>query len=104
MQSNSSDGVKTISDLISSLHNPCGDGCFCFKSEAKAAGLQRQRMMRSWLRMVHPNVLDVGGVDTEKYTGFAFGMGVERIAMLKYGVEDIRLFYENDMRFIGQFK
>jgi phenylalanyl-tRNA synthetase alpha chain len=54
--------------------------------------------------MVHPNVLDVGGVDTEKYTGFAFGMGVERIAMLKYGVDDIRLFYENDMRFIGQFK
>ncbi len=54
--------------------------------------------------MVHPNVLSVGGVDTEKYTGFAFGMGVERIAMLKYGVDDIRLFYENDMRFIGQFK
>jgi phenylalanyl-tRNA synthetase alpha chain len=54
--------------------------------------------------MVHPNVLDVGGIDTEKYTGFAFGMGVERIAMLKYGVDDIRLFYENDMRFIGQFK
>ncbi|PKM85154.1 MAG: phenylalanine--tRNA ligase subunit alpha [Firmicutes bacterium HGW-Firmicutes-11] len=54
--------------------------------------------------MVHPNVLAVGGVDTEKYTGFAFGMGVERIAMLKYGVDDIRLFYENDMRFIAQFK
>ncbi len=54
--------------------------------------------------MVHPNVLEVGGIDTEKYTGFAFGMGVERIAMLKYGVDDIRLFYENDMRFIGQFK
>jgi len=54
--------------------------------------------------MVHPNVLKVGGVDTEKYTGFAFGMGVERIAMLKYGVDDIRLFYENDMRFINQFK
>ena len=54
--------------------------------------------------MVHPNVLKVGGLDTEKYTGFAFGMGVERIAMLKYGVEDIRLFYENDMRFIEQFK
>ncbi len=54
--------------------------------------------------MVHPNVLKVGGVDTEKYTGFAFGMGVERAAMLKYGVEDIRLFYENDMRFIQQFK
>lgn len=54
--------------------------------------------------MVHPNVLKVGGIDTEKYTGFAFGMGVERIAMLKYGIDDIRLLYENDMRFIDQFK
>lgn len=54
--------------------------------------------------MVHPHVLSVGHVDTEAYTGFAFGMGVERIAMLKYGVDDIRLFYENDMRFIDQFK
>ena len=54
--------------------------------------------------MVHPNVLRVGNVDTEKYTGFAFGMGVERIAMLKYGIDDIRLFYENDIRFIEQFK
>lgn len=54
--------------------------------------------------MVHPNVLKVGNVDTEKYTGFAFGMGVERIAMLKHGIEDIRLFYENDMRFIEQFR
>ena len=54
--------------------------------------------------MVHPHVLRVGNLDTEKYTGFAFGMGVERVAMLKYGVEDIRLFYENDMRFIEQFK
>lgn len=54
--------------------------------------------------MVHPNVLKVGNIDTEKYTGFAFGMGVERVAMLKYGVDDIRLFYENDMRFINQFK
>ncbi|MCI8608249.1 MAG: phenylalanine--tRNA ligase subunit alpha [Firmicutes bacterium] len=54
--------------------------------------------------MVHPNVLKVGGIDTEKYTGFAFGIGVERVAMLKYGIDDIRLMYENDMRFIGQFK
>ena len=54
--------------------------------------------------MVHPNVLKVGNIDTEKYTGFAFGIGVERVAMLKYGVDDIRLFYENDMRFINQFK
>ena len=54
--------------------------------------------------MVHPHVLKVGNLDTEKYTGYAFGMGVERVAMLKYGVDDIRLFYENDMRFINQFK
>jgi phenylalanyl-tRNA synthetase alpha chain len=54
--------------------------------------------------MVHPNVLRVGKVDTERYTGFAFGMGVERIAMLRHGIDDIRLFYENDMRFIEQFK
>jgi phenylalanyl-tRNA synthetase alpha chain len=53
--------------------------------------------------MVHPNVLEVGGLDTERYTGFAFGMGVERIAMLKHGIDDIRLFYENDARFLGQF-
>jgi phenylalanyl-tRNA synthetase alpha chain len=53
--------------------------------------------------MVHPNVLKVGGIDTDRYTGFAFGMGVERSAMLKHGVDDIRLFYENDMRFIEQF-
>lgn len=54
--------------------------------------------------MVHPNVLRVGHIDTEKYTGFAFGMGVERIALLKYEIDDIRLLYENDMRFIQQFK
>ena len=53
--------------------------------------------------MVHPNVLKVGGLDTDRYTGFAFGMGVERCAMLKHGIDDIRLFYENDIRFIGQF-
>lgn len=52
----------------------------------------------------HPKVVGLGGIDTEKYTAFAFGMGIERIAMLKYGIDDIRLFYENDMRFIGQFK
>ena len=53
--------------------------------------------------MVHPNVLKVAGLDTDRFTGFAFGMGVERIAMLKHGVDDIRLFYENDIRFIEQF-
>lgn len=54
--------------------------------------------------MVHPNVLRMGGFDPEKYSGFAFGMGVERFAMLKYGIDDIRHFYTNDTRFLSQFK
>jgi len=53
--------------------------------------------------MVHPNVLRGLGIDPEKYTGFAFGLGVERFAMLRYGVNDLRAFYENDMRFLRQF-
>lgn len=54
--------------------------------------------------MVHPNVLAMSGYNPKKYTGFAFGMGVERIAMLKYGVDDIRHFYTNDLRFLKQFQ
>ena len=53
--------------------------------------------------MIHPNVLENCKIDSKKYQGFAFGMGVERIAMLKYGITDIRLFYENDKRFLEQF-
>ena len=53
--------------------------------------------------MVHPNVLEGVGYDPSVYTGFAFGMGVERVAMLKHGIEDIRLFYSNDLRFLRQF-
>ena len=53
--------------------------------------------------MVNPNVLRMNGYDPDVVTGFAFGMGVERIAMLKYGIDDLRLFYENDMRFLNQF-
>lgn len=53
--------------------------------------------------MVHPNVLENCGIDSEKYTGFAFGMGVDRIAMVKHGINDIRLLYDNDKRFIEQF-
>ena len=64
---------------------------------------------RGWLEilgagMVHPDVLSAVKIDPKKYTGFAFGMGVERIAMLKYGVEDIRQFFENDVRFLRQFE
>ena len=54
--------------------------------------------------MVHPKVLENLDLDSEIYTGYAFGMGVERLAMLKYGIKDIRLFYENDLRFLSQFK
>ncbi len=53
--------------------------------------------------MVHPAVFEKVGYDTRKYSGFAFGMGVERLAMLKYGIDDLRKFFENDMRFLGQF-
>ena len=53
--------------------------------------------------MVHPNVLRAVGIDPERHTGFAFGMGVERFAMLRYGVDDLRAFFDNDLRFLGQF-
>ncbi|HVS25921.1 MAG TPA: phenylalanine--tRNA ligase subunit alpha [Burkholderiales bacterium] len=53
--------------------------------------------------MVHPNVLKNVGIDSEKYLGFAFGMGLERLTMLRYGVKDLRLFFENDLRFLKQF-
>ena len=53
--------------------------------------------------MIDPEVFKSVEYDAEKYSGFAFGMGIERIAMLKYGVNDLRLFFENDVRFLGQF-
>lgn len=53
--------------------------------------------------MVHPNVLKAVNIDSEAYTGFAFGMGIDRFAMLYYGISDLRLFFENDLRFLGQF-
>jgi phenylalanyl-tRNA synthetase alpha chain len=66
------------------------------------------RWEQNWLEvlgcgMVHPNVLEMVGVDTKKYSGFAFGLGVERMAMLKYDIPDLRLFFENDYRFLKQF-
>ena len=53
--------------------------------------------------MVHPRVLENGGYDPEEVTGWAFGMGIDRITILKYGIDDIRLFLENDLRFLEQF-
>ncbi len=54
--------------------------------------------------MVHPNVLRAVNIDPEEYQGFAFGIGVERLTMLRYGVNDLRAFFENDLRFLKQFK
>ena len=54
--------------------------------------------------MIHPQVLRNVGYDPEEYSGFAFGMGLDRIAMLLYGIDDLRLFYENDLRFLRQFR
>jgi phenylalanyl-tRNA synthetase alpha chain len=54
--------------------------------------------------MIHPRVFDSAGIDPERWSGFAFGMGVERLAMLRYGINDLRLFFENDLRFLHQFR
>ncbi|MBM3943634.1 MAG: phenylalanine--tRNA ligase subunit alpha [SAR202 cluster bacterium] len=79
----------------------------CFACQGKGGGCRICRDS-AWIEimgagMVHPSVLAGVGYDTEKYTGFAFGLGVERIAMLRYGIDDIRHFYANDLRFLRQF-
>lgn len=78
----------------------------CFKCGGKGCNVCKGS---GWIEilgagMVHPNVLEMAGFDSSKYTGFAFGMGPDRIAMLKYGIEDIRYFYTNNVRFLDQFK
>ena len=77
-------------------HNCHGEGC-------SACGGTGWSMELLGGGMVHPQVLENCGIDSEKYTGFAFGMGVDRIAMVKYGIKDIRLLFENDNRFLNQF-
>ena len=77
----------------------------CFLCKGKGCRMCKQA---GWLEilgsgMVHPHVLNNVGYDTEKYTGFAFGMGIERTASLRYGIDDLRLYYENDVRFLRQF-
>jgi phenylalanyl-tRNA synthetase alpha chain len=78
----------------------------CFKCGGKGCNVCKHT---GWIEilgagMVHPNVLEMSGIDSTKYNGFAFGLGPDRIAMLRYGVNDIRNFYLNDVRFLGQFK
>jgi phenylalanyl-tRNA synthetase alpha chain len=77
----------------------------CVACRGKGCGVCKNT---GWLEilgsgMIHPNVLRAVKIDPEKYSGFAFGCGVERIAMLKYGIDDMRLFFENDLRFLKQF-
>lgn len=70
--------------------------------------LESKHGISNWLEvmgcgMVHPAVLQKVGVDSERFTGFAFGLGVERLAMLRHGISDLRLFFENDIQFLRQF-
>jgi phenylalanyl-tRNA synthetase alpha chain len=83
--------------------------CFQCKGEAPARDSCRLCKGTGWIEiggcgMVHPNVLKAVGYDKHDVTGFAFGMGLSRMAMLKYGINDLRLFYENDLRFLSQFR
>ncbi|MGB3160856.1 MAG: phenylalanine--tRNA ligase subunit alpha [Carnobacterium sp.] len=78
----------------------------CFKCGGSGCNVCKQT---GWIEilgsgMVHPNVLEMAGIDSSKYSGFAFGLGPDRVAMLKYGIDDIRYFYQNDSRFLNQFK
>jgi phenylalanyl-tRNA synthetase alpha chain len=78
----------------------------CFECGGKGCNLCKQS---GWIEilgggMVHPRVLSMNGYDPKRFTGFAFGIGIERVAMLRYGIDDIRRFYQNDLRFIQQFK
>ncbi len=77
----------------------------CFNCNGKGCNICKKT---GWIEilgagMVHPKVLEMAGIDSKKYSGFAFGVGVERVAMIKYGVDDIRNFYLNDVRFLKQF-
>lgn len=79
-----------------------------FEVDMKVAETSESKLAGKWIEimgagMVHPNVLRAAGVDPEVYQGFAFGMGIDRLAILKYGVDDIRLFYNGDLRFVDQF-
>jgi phenylalanyl-tRNA synthetase alpha chain len=83
-------------------------GCVFCRPDDGSRATCRVCKSSGWLEilgcgMVHPAVFEHCGIDPEKYTGFAFGLGVERVAMLRYGIPDIRLLFENDPRFLAQF-
>jgi len=90
----------------------CRPSCFPFTEPSAEVDIEWGREPDGsikWLEvmgcgMVHPKVFDYCGIDSEEYRGFAFGLGVERLAMLRYGVKDLRMFFENDLRFLRQFR
>ena len=102
----------TIGKVISCKPHPdsdhlkvCQVDVSCFKCGGKGCSLCKNT---GWIEllgagMVHPNVLKCNGYDPEKYKGFAFGTGIDRLAMMKYNIPDIRLMYTNDIRFLKQF-
>lgn len=78
----------------------------CFKCGGEGCSICKET---GWIEvlgagMVHPNVLEMSGIDSEKYSGFAFGVGIDRVAMLRHNIDDIRHLYQNDLRFLDQFK
>src|SRR5699024_8296910 len=78
----------------------------CFKCGGKGCNVCKHTVWIEILgaRMLHPSVLEMSGIDSKEFSGFAFGLGQDRIAMLRYEIDDIRSFYLNDVRFIDQFK
>ena len=92
---------------VSPEHTQIVGSCLLYTSKCGGKGC-RFCKGSGWIEilgcgMVHPNVLRMSGIDPEEYSGFAFGMGLERIALLKYEIDDMRLLYENDVRFLKQF-
>ena len=93
------------SDEVDATHSSAEMDVTCFKCGGKGCRFCKGE---GWIEilgcgMVHPHVLEMSGIDPEEYTGFAFGVGLERIALLKYEIDDMRLLYENDDRFLSQF-
>jgi phenylalanyl-tRNA synthetase alpha chain len=93
--------------VVFSVHGAVGRGGHRMRVLPRRKGC-RVCKQTGWLEilgcgMIHPNVLAAAGIDSERWQGYAFGMGIERLAMLRYGVDDLRRFFENDLQFLKQF-
>jgi len=98
-------GVRMNPDYFPFVEPGCQVAVSCFKCDGTGCAV----CGNGWIEllgagMVHPKVLENCGIDPERYTGFAFGIGVERVAMVRHGVSDMRLFVEGDVRFLQQFQ